>query len=387
MTTEFSIRDVVVIGGGLSGLTAAHALKLRGIDTLILEKENDVGMPWARRHPQLTLNTHRDLSSLPGLKYPVGTGAFPKRDSVVAHLRDFREKHGFDIQCGVEVFSCRKVDGHFVIETNAGIRRSRHLIVASGRYAFVCMPKWKGLDTFKGRVVHAADFGDAMDYTGKSVLVIGGGNSGFDVLNHLSRVKTGQVWLSLRRPPGLLPKRLGRFAVHRLSPIMAKLPTSYVDKVIGWTQQIAFGDLTRYGFPAGPSDAATRLARDNIAIAVDDGAIAGVKRGQILVVPEVVAFLGTTVTLADRRTLEPDVVIAAVGYSSSLTRVLGPMGVVGENGSQYGVVELDKSTVEGLWFVGMKPSLTSYFVEARREAKSIAFSVAAMLANERSTKQ
>ncbi|WP_426122971.1 FAD-dependent oxidoreductase [Pararhizobium sp. PWRC1-1] len=95
MTIDTSVRDVVVIGSGLSGLTAAHVLKMHGIDTLILEKESDLGGRRERRHPQLTLNTHRVLSSLPGLKYPVGTGAFPKRDSVVAHLREFQDKHGF----------------------------------------------------------------------------------------------------------------------------------------------------------------------------------------------------------------------------------------------------------------------------------------------------
>lgn len=372
-----AVRHAVVIGSGLAGLTAVHALRQCGIDALVLEREADVGGSWARRHPQLTLNTHRSLSALPGLKYAPGTGAFPKRNAVVAHLKAFRDKHGFDIRFGTEALAVSKVGSLFLIETNAGLFQAENLIVATGRDAAQSIPSWPGLESFTGWVVHSADLGDATAYAGKSVLVIGGGNSGFDVLNHLSRIKTGQVWLSLRRSPGLLPKRLGGFAVHRLSPIMARLPTRLVDLLIGWTQRLALGDLARHGFPKGPSDAASRLKRSKIAIAVDDGAIAAVKRGQISVVPAVTAFSGAAVILADGREVEPEIVIAAVGYTSATSDLLAKLGVVDEGGHPVLKGDLGATAVPGLWLVGMKPSLTSYFLEARREAKAIARAISA----------
>jgi cation diffusion facilitator CzcD-associated flavoprotein CzcO len=362
---------VVVIGSGLAGLTAAHALKRRGIDVLILEKDEDVGGSWERRHPQLTLNTHRSLSSLPGLPYSPGTGAFPKRDAVVAHLREFRDRHRFDIRYGTKALAIGKGESHFRIDTNYGIFHTRNLILATGRDALPAIPPWPGLDSFTGRVVHAADFGEARGYAGKSILVVGGGNSGFDVLNHLSRVKTGPVWLSLRRGPSLLPKRLGGIAVHRLSPLMARLPTRLVDRLIGWTQRVAFGDLSRHGFPKSFSDAASRLRSSRIAIAVDDGAIAAVKRGQVSVVPEVVAFSGSAVIL-EGQTVQPDIVIAAVGYAPGNVDLLAPLGLLDASGQPIMLDDHGATAVPGLWLVGMRPSLTSYFLQAQQEAKSIA---------------
>lgn len=376
MPPTSSVHDVVVIGAGLAGLTAAYELKQRGIAALVLEKEKAVGLPWARRHPQLTLNTHRTLSSLPGLKYPSGTGAFPRRDAVIAHLRAFRDKHQFAIEYEVDVLCVQKRDDLFLIDTTVGTVRARHLIVATGRDAGPNIPPWKGLQSFTGELVHAADFGDAQAYAGKTILVVGGGNSGFDVLNHLSRVDTRKVWFSVRRQPGLLPKRLGRFAVHRLSPLMAMLPSRMVDHLIAWTQRIAFGNLSRHGFPPGPADAATRLARDNVAIAVDDGAIAAIRRGHISVVPEILEFAASRVMLSDGLSVEPDVVIAAVGYRSGLTRLLAPLAMTDREDAVH--VGVEAGAASNLWFVGMKPSLTSYFHQARREARSIARSISSM---------
>jgi hypothetical protein len=160
--------------------------------------------------------------------------------------------------------------------------------------------------------------------------------------------------------------------VHRFSPLMAMLPTRLVDLLIAGTQRLAFGDLTRHGFPAGTADAATRLKRHKIAIAVDDGAIAAVKKGRIIVVPEVREFTPTGVLLADGRSVQPDIVIAAVGYASALDSLLAPLGLPdGFGGSRPGA-----TAVPNLWLVGMTPSLTSYFRQARLEAKHVAKAVA-----------
>jgi len=381
MDSQTSSCNVLIIGSGLAGLTAAHALKQREIAAVILEGEGDVGSSWVRRHPQLTLNTHRGLSTLPSLKYPRGTAAFPKRDAVIAHLRAFRDEHLFDIRYNCAAVSVDKADGHFVVSTKNGTWRTRHLIIATGRDRIPSVPQWKGLNTFSGKLVHAADFGDAKDYAGKSVLVIGSGNSGFDVLNHLVKVRTAKLWLSARNGPNILPKRLRGFSVHRLSPLLALLPTALADRVIGWTQRLSFGDLTKLGFPPGQMNAATRLTGSSVAIAVDDGAIAAIKRGRIAVVSEAVEFSDASVILENGLTLKPDVVIAAVGYSAGISELVGKLGVLDERGNSVFDRRTGRTAVPGLWFVGMKPSLTSYFRQAEREATVIAESVAKAVTN------
>lgn len=360
MTTD--VHDVVIIGAGLAGLTAAYVLRQHGITPILLEQEPDIGGSWQRRHPQLTLNTHRDLSTLPGARYPKGTGSFPKRDAVVRHLQTFAREHTFDIRHGVTVSSVtRKDESSFRIVSDAGEFYAAHVIMAVGRDTEKRLPRWDGLEDYGGDVRHAADFGDAKTYAGRSILVVGGGNSGFDVCNHLSGVKTGPVWFSVRRGPSVLPKRLFRFAVHRLSPAMQTLPVPLVDRVIAATQYLAFGNLVRLGFPRSIHDAATRLVTDKIAIPVDDGTIAAIRRGQISVVAGVRSFEPDAVILEDGSRLVPDMVIVATGYG---TRSLAD-APVGSN--------------PGLWHIGLTPSFTSYFHKTYREATDIAQAVSASL--------
>lgn len=353
MSSEY--HDVVIIGAGLAGLTAAYVLREHGIAAIVLEREPAIGVSWQKRHPQLTLNTHRDLSTLPGTRYPKGTGAFPKRDAVVRHLQDFARTHAFDIRHGVAVESItREEGGLFRIASNVGDLFANHVVMAVGRDTKRQLPAWKGLEHYEGEIRHAADLGNTQAYAGRSVLVVGGGNSGFDVLNHLSRVETGSIWFSVRRGPSILPKRLFRFAVHRLSPLMQSLPAPVVDRMIAATQYLAFGSLERLGFPKGSHDAATRLIRDRIAIPVDDGAIAAIRSGQVSVVPPVRSFERDAVLLDNGRRLSPDVVIVATGYGTS-----APAGLDGESG-------------KGLWQMGMTPTLTSFFRQTHREAIAIA---------------
>jgi cation diffusion facilitator CzcD-associated flavoprotein CzcO len=379
MNLDDKIHDAVVIGAGLAGLTTALMLKNRGLEPLLLDKDQQVGASWSRRHPRLTLNTHRDLSSLPGLRYPPGTVAFPKRDDVVSHLEEFARLHAFKISFGVEVISITQSSGHFRIKTGLGEISAKNVVMATGRDVQPVIPAWKGLELYRGKVIHAANFGDAREYASCSILVIGGGNSGFDILNHLSRVETGPLWFSVRRGPSLLPRRLGRFAVHRLSPVMARLPTVVVDQFIALTQFIAFGKLQLLGFPPSKADAATRLQREHVAIPVDHGTVAAIRKGRVTVVPEVIEFKSHGVMLANGSEVRPDIVIAASGYGSMLPSLLGSLPVLGDNGLPLNLKGKVVGDVAGLWFTGMTPTLTSFFMQTRREAVLIANGIASSI--------
>ncbi|TIV77507.1 MAG: NAD(P)/FAD-dependent oxidoreductase, partial [Mesorhizobium sp.] len=81
-----TFEGAIVIGAGAAGLAVAQALAAAGVATQVLERENRLAEPWHRRHENLHLNTHRDLSALPGVAYPAGTPAFPHRTTVIGHL-------------------------------------------------------------------------------------------------------------------------------------------------------------------------------------------------------------------------------------------------------------------------------------------------------------
>lgn len=370
-----SDETVIVIGAGAAGLAAADALGRRGMAAVVLDKEQRIAEPWRRRHEKLTLNTHRALSALPGLAYPSRTAAFPNKDVIVGYLNDFARIRGIRVEFGTAVERIERSGGHWLVHTSQGVLSARHVIVATGRDRLPWTPGWPGKASFSGKLIHAADFGTAEDYAGKKVLVIGAGNSGFDVLNHLARADTEAVWLSARQGPSLMPKRIGKVAVARFGGFMAMLPTWIADAVIAATQRLVFGDLTRFGLPPAPKGGASRLGIEQIAIAVDDGAVAALKAGRISMVAPVTAFEGPGARLNDDTVIEPDVVIAATGYRTGLEAMLGDLGVLDAKG----VPKANGGTPSGqpgLWFIGMRPSLTSYFHSAGLQAEAIARQIA-----------
>ena len=369
-------NGVIVIGAGGAGLTAAHALLKAGVPVMVLEKEARLAEPWHRRHPQLHLNTHRDLSALPGVAFPAGTPAFPHRSAIIRHLNEFRAMHRLPVEFGVSVDEIAFDGDHWLVQTSAGPRLARHVIIATGRDRQPVIPAWKGMKAFAGRVIHSAEFGDASDYAGRRVLVVGAGNSGFDALNHLARVDTAQIWLSARNGPALLPKRIGQIAVHRFSPILARLPFKLADAVMAATQRLVFGDLAAFGLPPTPSGGASRLASDYTAIATDDGAVDAIKDGRIIVVPTVREFTRDTVIFDNGVTIQPDIVIAATGYRTGLEAMLGKLGVLDKKGVPLFNGADSDPKLPGLWFTGMRPSIRGCFANARIQAKAIAARIA-----------
>lgn len=370
------LDGAIVIGAGAAGLAAAHALAKAGVTTQILEREQRLAEPWHRRHDNLHLNTHRDLSSLPGVSFPAGTPAFPHRSSVIRHFNDFAETHRLPITFGVEVDEIEFRGDHWLLRTSEGLRAARHVVIATGRDRQPFIPAWKGMEDFSGKIIHSADFGRASDYAGKKVMVVGAGNSGFDALNHLSRAETGQIWLSARNGPSLLPKRIGKIAVHRMSPVMANLPTRLADAVMAATQRLVFGDLTKYGLPPAPSGGASRLGSDYTAIAADDGAVDAIKAGRIIVVPQLREFRRDDVVLDNGQSIAPDIVIAATGYRTGLETMLGKLGVLDARGVPLFNGAANDPKLPGLWFTGMRPSIRGCFANARIQAAAIARRIA-----------
>ncbi|MBZ9675160.1 NAD(P)/FAD-dependent oxidoreductase [Mesorhizobium sp. ES1-1] len=370
------VEPAIVIGAGAAGLAAAHALIKAGVQTVILEKETRLGEPWHRRHRQLHLNTHRDLSALPGAAYPAGTPAFPGREAVIHHMNAFTDSNRLPVRFGVAVEDITLKSDHWAVRTSVGQLLARNVIIATGRDRQPFIPDWKGMPDFAGRIIHSAEFGDARDYAGKKVLVVGAGNSGFDALNHMAGVKTAAIWLSARGGPAILPKRIFRIAVHRLSPLMARLPLWMADAVIAGTQRLVFGDLTKFGLPAAPLGGASRLTTDYTAIAADDGAIGAIKAGKITVVPAIREFTRDGVVLANGNVIHPDIVIAATGYRTDLEAMVGKLGVLDARGVPLFNGGEGNPALPGLWFTGMRPSIRGCFANAAILAKAIAKRIA-----------
>ena len=56
-----------------------------------------------------------------------------------------------------------------------------HVVVCSGHFSTPNMPSFSGFDRFPGRILHAHDFRDAMEFQGKDILIIGTSYSAEDI--------------------------------------------------------------------------------------------------------------------------------------------------------------------------------------------------------------
>ncbi len=365
-------EPVVIIGAGISGLALARRLERLGIKPLILDAADGFADTWRRRHPQLRLNTHRVFSRLPGRPLPRSVGHFASREAIIDYIESYGRALTSRIAFGTKVQRMDRIGETWQLEIAAGEVRATRVVVATGRERVPTIPNWPGIATYRGTLRHAADFGAVEQYRGKSVLVVGCGNSAVDMLNHLVRVETSDLSVAVRNGAAIIPLRLWGVPVPRLSGIMSRLPTRVVDRLLTLTQHLAFGDLSRFGLGKADIGAATRLARDGVAPAIDDGFVTALKAGRAKLVPAIAGFEHHKVHLTDRRTMSPDVVLCATGYSPGLQGLVGHLDVLDSNGVPLFQGAESSEDVPGLWFLGMKPRLCGTFHAARRDSRALA---------------
>lgn len=152
--------DLIVIGGGPAGLTAALYTAREGIDTLVIERAALGGQAAA---------TER-LDNVPGFADGVEGAHF------AGQLRLQAERFGVEMLQAQDVARIHSHDNYHCVDTADGSEYSaRAVLVATGsRYKRLGAP---GEDDFIGAGIHFCATCDGPFYKGKQVAVIGGGNS------------------------------------------------------------------------------------------------------------------------------------------------------------------------------------------------------------------
>lgn len=378
-------HPVVIIGAGLNGLAAAYELKKIGAEPVILDASSKPAARWRERHDQLRLNTHRLISHLPGMRIPRRFGAFPSRDDMVRYLEDYEQFLDVPIYRNVHVKRIDPISSSWRITTSDGIWQAQNVIIATGHERVPFIPAWPGRNGFTGELVHAAHFGRVDRFLDKRVLVVGAGNSGTDVLNHIVQIRTNSLCVSVRNGPTVLPTRVLGMPLQLLSPLMAPLPAWVVDILMAATERLILGNLRKYGLPKHPDGVATRLIQEGVAPAFDDGFVAALKAGRVTAQPSVVRFDGDAVIFSDGTTIQPDAVICATGYRPGLEGLVNHLGVLDATGHPIHPGPIPHPDYKGLWFMGMTPRLPGVFFAARGEARQLAREIQRLLEPRKAT--
>jgi putative flavoprotein involved in K+ transport len=365
---------VVVIGAGPAGLAAAWAIRRAGVDPLVVERAGAVAASWRARHDQLRLNTHRVFSQQPGARIPRSFGPFPARDDYVAYLE--RYAAGMRIRFGVAASRIDPVGPAWQVHVGGVGISAAHVVVATGPDAEPVMPAWPGMAAFPRTLIHAGEFRSTGEAAGRDVLVVGPGNSGVDLLNHLVRSDAGKLWLSARSGMNITPLRLAGVPMHPVSLAGRRLPRRAQDATLRAVQRIAFGDLARYGYPRSELGAFTRISADGVTVAVDDGFVAALKAGRVTMKPGIDRFDGAGVRFADGSACAPDVVICATGYRPALGQLVGHLVALDEHGMPPFAGPSPSPLHPGLWFFGLDRSIYGNMHVHRPQARRLARMIA-----------
>jgi putative flavoprotein involved in K+ transport len=234
-------------------MAAAASLRKRGIDPLLLEREEELAMSWARRYDSLRLNTPRLTSSLAGYRMPRRYGRWPKRDDVAEYLREYAKRLGLRLRSGSEVTRIDREDGGWLVHAAEGTWQTRCVVVATGHDHHPALPEWPGREDFSGWLLHSSEYREPSPFRGRDVLVVSARNSGTEIALELARRGAARVRSSMRTPPNVFPREWLRWPLNYSAVGLEPFGDRVGDVAGALTQRMIYGDLSRWGIgdPSG----------------------------------------------------------------------------------------------------------------------------------------
>jgi len=189
---EDSDPAVLVLGAGHNGLSIAARLGALDVPTLVIDREARVGDTWRKRYASLALHSTVFGDHLPYLPHPPTWTAHTPKDKYADWLESYAKLLDLNVWTGTTF-----LNGHYDDETERWtiyVRRAdgsirelhpRHFVVAGGLFGSPKIPKIKGIEAFRGVVVHSDEFQGGADFPGKRALVVGAGVSGHEIVHDL----------------------------------------------------------------------------------------------------------------------------------------------------------------------------------------------------------
>jgi monooxygenase len=350
MTSEHV--DILIVGAGLSGVSAAYHLQTRcpTKSFTILEGRSAIGGTWDLfRYPGV-----RSDSDMHTLGYPFRPWREPKAivdgPSILEYIRETAREYGIDrkIQFGHRVrrATWSSADATWAVEAerepDGQIVRFTcdFLYMCTGYYDYASgyTPEWPGVERFAGRIVHPQKWPDDLDYAGKRVVVIGSGATAVTLVPALAQ-QAAHVTM-LQRSPTYVVAMPSEDAVAIW--LRRHLPARLADTMARW-KSILFG-IYFYGLarrrPAYTKQAMLQLVQkqlgpdydvethftprynpwdQRLCLVPDADLFAAIRSGKVSVVTDHIAsFSDTGVQLRSGQELSADIIVTATGLNLKL---------------------------------------------------------------------
>ncbi len=224
--TPEGVYDVVIVGGGQSGLGAAFGMKRERVSNIVVLDENPEGYegPWATYARMITLRTPKHLTAIdygvPSLTFraywQARSGAWDAVDKIprgdwMDYLRWFRRVLDLPVVNGVKVERIEPADGLFRVHGGGKVYTARKVVLATGIQGG---GEWhvppEIADALpKSLYAHTSEDIDFASLKGKKIAILGAGASSFDNANHAlcEGVSEAHVFVRRKALPRINPIR------------------------------------------------------------------------------------------------------------------------------------------------------------------------------------
>jgi cation diffusion facilitator CzcD-associated flavoprotein CzcO len=209
--TEIAV-EVLIVGGGFSGLCMAIKLREAGMNSfLLIEKSDDIGGTWYdNRYPGCACDIPSHLYSFSFDLWPDWSRMYPGQEEIHDYLKRCVERYSLapHIRLNTRFHEAiwDEAAGAWNARTGGGMRiKARVLVSGIGGLHVPQYPKLKGIECFAGPKFHSSTWDHSVDLDGKNIAVVGTGASSIQFVPQIAP-RAGKLYLFQRTPAWIVPR-------------------------------------------------------------------------------------------------------------------------------------------------------------------------------------
>ncbi|KAJ7671036.1 FAD/NAD-P-binding domain-containing protein [Mycena rosella] len=358
--------QVLIIGGGQTGLNVAARFKRMGINSLVVETNHRIGDNWRKRYPTLALHSPRKMNSMLYQSYPRTWPVFTPRDKMAGCLEQYVQSQDLVVWTNSRPLPHPTYDvaaKHWtVVVDRAGERVTltpAHIVVAAGVLGAPRMPNIRDKALFCGTTLHSSEYHGGKSFAGKRVVVVGAGNTAADLSQDLTFHGARSVTMVQRSGTWVVSGSSMRILMERMYPeelevdvcdlmtmarpleLMRRVDKATEAQMMEQEKETHRG-LREAGFNITSGKGFLVLFYEkHSGFWLDFGCAELIRSGQVTVKQgvEIARFTEDSVVFTDGSSLEADVVVFATSYESICDTMRGVFGdsIMDQVGPVWGV--------------------------------------------------